>query len=290
MAFRLDGEIVSADSMQVYCGMDIGTAKTPSGQRRVRYHCIDLVEPDEPYSAAVYQRDARSAIDDIAGRGRLPVVVGGTGLYLRAALDEFEFPPGEIDGELRVRLESRAEHEGGEALHAELATADPQAAARIHPNNVRRTIRALEMLALGHSYSRQAEGFGLRTNHYEGTLYVGLNTEREELYRRVDSRVDQMVRDGLLEEVRHLLDRGYGRAITAMQAIGYKELLPVLTAGAPLGDAIASIKQSSRRYAKRQLTWLRADKRVRWLDVTGSSTAEAADAVAELLESSAHLA
>lgn len=288
IAVRRGGEIVSADSMQVYRGMDIGTAKTPAAERRVPYHCIDRVAPGEAYSAALFQRDARSAIDDILARERLPVVVGGTGLYLRAALDEFDFPAGQLDGELRARLEQRAEAEGAAALHAELAEADPEAAARIHPNNVRRTIRALEMLSLGRPYSSQAAGFRARTDHYPGTSYLGLTMERAALYERIDARVDAMVDAGLLAEVEGLLEGGYRDALTAMQAIGYKELLPVVDGAASLGEAVEQIKQASRRYAKRQLTWLRADARIRWLDVTGLSPEHATEAALDLLESAAH--
>jgi len=274
--------------MQVYRGMDIGTAKTPAAARRVPYHCIDLVEPGEPYSAALFQRDARRAIEEILARGHTPVVVGGTGLYLRAALDEFEFPPGESNDALRAELVLRSEAEGGEALHAELAGLDPEAAAKIHPNNVRRTIRALEMLSLGHSYSAQAAGFGTRTNHYPGTLYIGLTMDREALYARTDARVDEMVASGLLAEVQRLLAQGYQDALTSMQAIGYKELVPVVAGESSIEDAAALIKQSTRRYAKRQLTWLRADERISWLDVTGLSLSAATEGAIDLLESSAH--
>jgi tRNA dimethylallyltransferase len=288
LARRLGGEIVSADSMQVYRGMDIGTAKTPAEERAVPYHCLDLVEPGEPYSAAVYQRDARQAIEDIVGRGLAAVMVGGTGLYVRAALDEFSFPAGAIDDDLRRSLEQRATAEGPEALHAELRALDPEAAARIHPNNVRRTVRALEMLAGGKRYSEQAEGFGRRRDHYPGTRYLGLTMERETLYRRVDERVDTMLSAGLLQEVRRLADAGYRQALTSMQAIGYKELLPVLDAELPLHEAVSQIKQATRRYAKRQLSWFRADPRIVWLDVTALSPSETLERAWRLVESSEH--
>lgn len=288
LALQLEGEIVSADSMQVYRGMDVGTAKTPTAERLVPYHCIDLADPGNPYSAALFQRDARRAIEDIRERGATPVVVGGTGLYLRAALDEFRFPPGRIDDNLRLTLERRAQTEGAAVLHAELAEADPEAAAQIHPHNVRRVVRALEMLATGTSYSDQASGFGSRTSHYPGTDYIGLTMEREMLYDRIDARVDAMIDSGLLDEVAQLAERGYADALTAMQAIGYKELLSVLRDGAELSEAIAQIKQSSRRYAKRQLSWFRADPRMRWLDVAVLSLEDATEAALDLLESSAH--
>lgn len=288
LAARLGGEIVNADSMQIYRGMDIGTAKVPPAGRSVPYHCLDLVEPGDPYSAAVYQRDARAAIDRILGRGMTPVVVGGTGLYVRAALDEFSFPAGELGSDLREAIEARAREIGAEALHSELASADPASAALIHPNNVRRTVRALEMLAEGRSYAGQASGFAARTSQYAGTRHLGLMMDRAALYERIDARVDAMFDAGLVEEVRLLLSSGYRSGLTATQAIGYKELVPVLEESAELADAVGAIKQASRRYAKRQLTWFRADPRVQWLDVTGLSPSSAVDALLELLESPKH--
>lgn len=286
IALTLGGEVVSADAMQVYRGMDIGTAKTPPGQRLVQHHCLDLIDPGQPYSAALYQRDARSAIDDVHGRGATPVVAGGTGLYVRAALDEMDFPTGDVATPQRAALEARARDEGGEALHAELSRLDPDSAALIHPNNVRRTIRALEMLAEGTSYAAQASGFTTRVSHYPGTVYVGLTAERGWLYDRIDARVETMVADGLLDEVSDLLKAGFRDALTAAQAIGYKEFVPVLEGTVPLDAAVATVKQATRRYAKRQLTWFRADERVRWIDATDLSSTQAASAALGLLESS----
>lgn len=288
LAALLGGEVVSADSMQVYRGMDVGTAKTPEHERSVPYRCIDLVEPGTPYSAALYQRDSRQAIDDIRAQGAVPVVVGGTGLYVRAALDEMEFPSGDVTSPLRHALEERAESGGARGLHAELGRVDPAAAALIHPNNVRRVIRALEMAAEGESYADQAAGFADRKPHYPGTVAVGLTMDRRALYARIDARVDAMLASGLLDEVRELLAAGFKDALTATQAIGYKELVPVVEDGAPLDEAVAAIKQASRRYAKRQLTWFRADSRIAWLDVTGLSPAEAVRTTRDLLESSEH--
>lgn len=288
LALALHGQIVSADSMQVYRGMDVGTAKTPEHERAVPYHCIDLVEPGQPYAAALFQTDARAAIDAIRARGETPVVVGGTGLYLRAALDEFDFPAGELVSPLRAELERRAREEGAASLHAELARVDANAAAVIHPNNVRRTIRALEMHAAGISYAAQAAAFGDRVFHYPGTLLIGLAMDRAALYARIDARVDAMIDAGLLGEVATLVERGYRDALTAMQAIGYKELLPVLDGQVTLDEAVYAVKQASRRYAKRQLTWFRADSRVQWIDVTGMSPALVLSAALDLLESSEH--
>lgn len=224
---RLDGEVVSADSMQVYRAMDIGTAKTPVDARRVPLWCVDIAEPDEPFSAALYQKVARDAIGDIASRGKLPVLAGGTGLYVRAALDDMEFPPGHEAAPSRARYEGIAAEEGNPALHSLLASRDPESAAAIHPNNVRRVVRALEMLDEGVRYADRLKGFSARLSVYD-TRWIGLEVEREELYRRIGERVDGMLADGLLGEVGALLDAGFRDALTASQAIGYKELVGVV--------------------------------------------------------------
>ncbi len=284
LACDLAGEIVSADSMQVYRRMDIGTAKPAPSERRVPYHCIDLVDPGAPYSAALYQRDARAAIEDIGARGRLPIIAGGTGLYVRAALDRMEFPRGEqADNPARTAYETYAAERGTSALHLLLAKRDPASAAAIHPNNTRRVIRALEMADQGVSYAEQLAGFTQRDCIYDAR-FVGLSMDRDELYRRIDARVDAMLEAGLLGEVERLLDEGFRTALTAAQAIGYKEFVPVLEEGADLGEAVAAVKQASRRYAKRQLTWFRSDPRIAWIDVTGMSLADAADAAHDTLD------
>jgi tRNA dimethylallyltransferase len=276
LAVRLGGEVVSADSMQVYKAMDIGTAKTPIGARRAPLWCIDIVQPGEPFSAALYQEAAREAIADIATRGKLPVLAGGSGLYLRAALDEMEFPRGQQVSPSRARYEELAASEGNVALHRLLAKRDPKSAAAIHPNNGRRIVRALEMLDEGVRYADQLAGFSARTSAY-ATRWIGLEVERAVLYRRIEERVDRMLAEGLLGEVQALLDAGLRDALTASQAIGYKELVGVLEGENSLDEAVMAIKQATRRYAKRQLTWFRADPRVAWIDVTGLSVTQGAD-------------
>jgi tRNA dimethylallyltransferase len=284
LAVRLGGGIVSADSMQVYRGMDIGTAKPPPDRRAVPYRCIDLVDPGEPYSAALYQRDARAAIADFTAGELLPVLCGGTGLYVRAALDDMRFPGSDETGAAsRARHEALAAAEGPETLHALLALRDPASAALIHANNVRRVVRALEMLdEEGVSYAEQAAGFAARMSVYDA-LMLGLTMDRGELYAQIDARVDDMLVRGLLDEVRRLLDGGYRHALTAGQAIGYKELVPVAEGTATLEDAVEEVKRATRRFAKRQLTWFRADPRVAWLDVTGLDPQLAADAAMSLV-------
>lgn len=264
VAQRLNGEIVSADSMQIYRGMDIGTAKVPFAQRGVPYHCIDIIDPGEPYSAALFQHDARAAIDDIFERGAIPVLCGGTGFYVRAVLDDMDFAPGEQESTLRDSLTSLAEEIGPEALHDRLAKVDPDSAAQIHPNNVKRVIRALEMHEEGESYSERKSKFR-SIPAYLPSIKLALDVDRELLYERINARVDEMVSDGLVEEVESLIEQGFRGGLTAPQAIGYKEIVAYLDGTSSKQEAIESIKQSTRRYAKRQLSWLRGDSDIIWL-------------------------
>lgn len=266
VAEALGSEVVSADAMQVYRGMDIGTAKTPVSERRVPLLLVDVADPSEPYSAALYQRDSRREIDRLRAEGRVPVLCGGTGLYVRAALDEMEFPRGEVDGVARQRYQDLAGKLGPEGLHALLAERDPESAALIHPHNVRRVVRALEMLDEGVSYARQSAGFSKPREHYP-SLQFALTMDRARLYARIDARVDSMMRAGLLDEVRGLMDAGAADALTSRQAIGYKELIDALEGRCTIGEAVDLIKLRSRRYAKRQLSWFRRDPRITWLDM-----------------------
>ncbi len=268
VATVLDAEIVSADSMQVYRGMDIGTAKPPLDDR-IPYHCIDLVDPGTPFSAAAYQQHARKAIEEISNRGRLPILVGGTGLYIRAVLEDFRFAVGRIDSPLRLTLEEEARCIGSQALHERLQAIDPHSAKLIHPNNVRRVIRALELAAVGESYSERYADFDTPKDIYQ-TIRFGLWMEREMLYSAIDARVERMLSDGLMEEVGSLVGAGYAEALTSIQAIGYKELIPVLEGRADLKTASAEVAQATRRYAKRQLSWFGRDKRIHWIDMTNS--------------------
>ena len=266
LAEQLGSEVVSADAMQVYRGMDIGTAKTPLSERRVPLRLVDIVEVVEAYSAARYQLDARAEIDRLLASGRVPIICGGTGLYIRAAIDDMRFPSGQIDSERRVRYHEMAERLGADGLHRVLAERDPASAAEIHPHNVTRTIRALEMADEGVSYARQRQGFSSPTSVYP-SVQVALTRDRAALYRRIDERVDAMMETGLLQEVLGLLDRGAREALTAMQAIGYKELIDYIDGACTLEAAVELIKQRSRRYAKRQLAWCRRDARITWVNM-----------------------
>lgn len=266
VALALDGEIVSADSMQIYTGMDIGTAKVPVDERRVPYHLIDVVEPGREFSAGRYRELAHAAFADIQGRGKVPILVGGTGLYVRAAIDDLEMAP-DVDPTIRERWERYLEEQGADALWHELSARDPESAALIHPNNARRVVRALELFEVGIAYAEQASGFSDRDPIVPVALF-GIDWDRAELYARIDARVDAMLGSGLLGEVESLYRQG--RLIgTAAQAIGYKELVDVIEGRRDVATAVEDIKRSSRRYAKRQLTWFRADPRIRWVEAQG---------------------
>lgn len=264
LAKRLHTEVLSADAMQVYRGMDIGTAKTPESERSVPLRLIDLADVNQAYSAALYQRDARMEIQRLQSAGQVPVFCGGTGLYLRAALDEMAFPKGDVEDERRAVYNRIAENEGAESLYRLLVNRDSKSAKLIHPNNVKRVIRALEMCDEGTCYAEQVKGFSAPREAYEHVTFA-LTMDRERLYRRIDARVDEMMERGLMDEVRTLVKHGVADALTARQAIGYKELIDVLEGRSTLDDAVSLIKQRSRRYAKRQLAWCRRDDRIRWI-------------------------
>ncbi|MDO4428878.1 MAG: tRNA (adenosine(37)-N6)-dimethylallyltransferase MiaA [Atopobiaceae bacterium] len=278
VATRLGSSVVSVDAMQVYRGMDVGTAKTPVAERRCPLLMVDVVDPDEDYSVQRFQTDARACVDALLAEGHTPVLCGGTGLYLNAVIDEMTFPVGEKDGGVRERYERIAAERGADALHALLAERDPESAALIHPNNVRRVVRALEMSDEGVSYARHHEGLHERAAHYPARIW-GLSWPREDLYARIDARVDQMVEAGLVEEVRALAGRGLGSDVTAGQAIGYKEILEALSGRVELREAVELVKRRTRRYAKRQLSWFRHDGRVRWLEMGELGLEEACERI-----------
>ena len=282
-ATRLGSSVVSVDAMQVYRGMDVGTAKTPVAERRCPLLMVDVVDPDEDYSVQRFQTDARACVDALLAEGLTPVLCGGTGLYLNAVIDEMTFPVGEKDGGVRERYERIAAERGADALHELLAERDPESAALIHPNNVRRVVRALEMSDEGVSYARHHEGLHERAAHYPARIW-GLSWPREDLYARIDARVDQMVEAGLVEEVRALAGRGLTTDVTAGQAIGYKEILEALSGRVELGEAVELVKRRTRRYAKRQLSWFRHDGRVRWLEMGELGLEEACERIVSDLE------
>lgn len=265
VAKQFNGEIVSGDSMQIYQHMNIGTAKPTMEERQgIAHHMLDFVPPDQKYDVASFVQKARQCIDDIHSRGKLPILVGGTGLYIDHVVKDTEFEKMETDFSYRQELEAKTQENGKEYLHRLLEKVDPQAAENIHPNNVRRVIRALEVFhATGKTFT-QCNLESVKEPVYDA-IWFGLNMPRELLYDRINRRVDLMMEQGLLEEVKFVLQLGVDEQSTAMQAIGYKELVQYLNGNISLEEAVALIKQESRRYAKRQLTWFKRNPDIHWL-------------------------
>lgn len=266
LAQRIHAEIVSLDSRQIYRQMDIGTAKPTSEQQHaVPHHLIDCVDVDRPFSAADYQRWADAAIEDICKRGKQPLIVGGAGLYFRTLVDGIFEGPG-ADAEIRSRLKQEIEEHGTTALHERLRRCDPESANRIHPNNLVRVIRALEIYELtGKPISSFQHQWKRSVSRYPFHAF-GLYMSKDCLYRRVETRVDQMVKRGLIGEVKELLAGGCARNCAAMQSFGYKEIIDYLDGKQSLDEAIVLLKKNTRRLAKRQLTWFRNDARIQWID------------------------
>jgi tRNA dimethylallyltransferase len=268
LAKKLDGEVVSADSMQVYRRMDIGTAKpTLEEMGGVPHHMIDVADPEENYSVARYVQEAVPVVDDILARGKLPIVAGGTGLYLDHLVAGRQFAPFDERSGLRQQLQDRVKAEGLEVLLGELRRVDPEAADRLHPNDEKRILRALEVyLATGETITEHNAKSQAVPNRYT-PLTIALNfKERAWLRTRIDRRVDQMMVRGLEDEVRRLLSDGVPAASTAMQAIGYKEMAAAILEGRPASEGAEEIKLRSRQYAKRQLTWFRRNKSAHWIE------------------------
>ncbi|HEX5496773.1 MAG TPA: tRNA (adenosine(37)-N6)-dimethylallyltransferase MiaA [Mycobacteriales bacterium] len=274
LAARFGGEVVNADSMQLYRGMDVGTAKLPAGLRRgIRHHLLDVWEVTETASVAEYQRLARAAVDGILARGRVPVLVGGSGLYVRAVLDDLDFPG--TDEGLRARLETELAAFGAPALHRRLAGLDPAAAGAILPSNGRRVVRALEVIELtGRPFTATLPA----PRPVYPAVRIGL--DRDDLDARIDARVDVMWRDGLVEEVRGLARRGLADGRTASRALGYQQVLAALAGTCTSEQAREDTKRATRRFARRQRSWFRRDPRVVWLDAAGPDPADRAANVA----------
>lgn len=272
IAEELQGEIISADSMQIYRYMDIGTAKASAEERkRVRHHMIDIINPDETYSVADYQQEADRLIREICARGSLPIMVGGTGLYIRAVIQGFLFPEMETNHQLRAELTEMARKYGNEYLHQKLAGIDPEHARKIHPNDLRRIIRAIEIFQeTGHNMTYYLEKQKYTPPRYN-TLKIGLIREREELYDRINKRVDLMIKKGLVEEVKNIIKAGFNMSATALQGLGYKEIIGYLKGDYPLEEAIRILKKNTRNYAKKQITWFNREKDLHWFNLTGKS-------------------
>ncbi|WP_099986220.1 tRNA (adenosine(37)-N6)-dimethylallyltransferase MiaA [Staphylococcus pseudintermedius] len=268
LAKAIDGEVISGDSMQVYQGMDIGTAKvTPDEMDGIPHHLIDILKPDETYSAYDFQQQAQQLITDITTRGKVPIIVGGTGLYIQSVIYDYQFDDETISPETEQRVAeqmAKLKSYTNEAIHDYLGTFDPISHQEIHPNNRKRVERAISYyLSTKKVLSNRKKSTQLTENY--DTLLVGIKMSRDTLYSRINSRVDMMLSHGLLDEVQELIELGY-ESCQSMQAIGYKEIIPVIKNEMPLDEAITLLKQHSRNYAKRQMTWFTNKLNVHWLD------------------------
>ena len=267
LAKALNGEIISADSMQVYKYMDIGSAKIrPKEMQGVKHYLIDELEPNEEFHVVRFQQMAKLALEEIYAKGKVPIVVGGTGFYIQALLYDIDFTEGNENNEYRRALEELVAEKGAEYLHQKLREVDPESADTIHANNVKRVIRALEFYQqTGEKISEHNETERAKESPYDFCYFV-LNDDREKLYERINLRIDQMIQEGLVEEVQSLKDRGYTRDMVSMQGLGYKEILDYLNDICTLEEAIYILKRDTRHFAKRQLTWFRRERDVIWVD------------------------
>lgn len=267
LAHRLHGEIISADSMQVYRHMDIGSAKIrPEEMDGVMHHLVDVLDPEEPFNVVTFQQMAKKAMKEIYGRGHVPILVGGTGFYIQAIVKDIDFTAQKEDDSFRKACEARAAAGEEDALYAELRAKDPQAAEAIHPHNIKRVIRALEYYhQTGQQISSHNEEQKEHVSPYAFAYFV-LNDERVLLYERIDKRVDQMIDDGLIDEVRRLMNAGCTRDMVSMQGLGYKEIIDYLQGSCTLEEAIYTIKRDTRHFAKRQITWFKRENDVIWVN------------------------
>jgi tRNA dimethylallyltransferase len=285
LAERIGGEIINADSMQVYREMDIGTAKpTPEEQARVPFHLLDVVTPDMPFNVSEWKQRAENALSDIVARGNRPLVCGGTGMYVRALLDDWTLAETPADPKRRERLENEAKTLGSTGLHERLQQVDPTTAARLHPNDTVRIVRALEVYEatgtpMSLSLAKDQEARPTRP-----AIRLGLTLPRPELYARIEARVDAMLAAGLVEEVRHLLAQGYSAELSPLKSLGYKEIITYLRGETDFDTAVAEIKQNTRRFAKRQQTWFRADRLIHWFDVSALDSATVAEHLLEMMD------
>ncbi len=265
VAEEIPAEIVSIDSVQIYRQMDIGSAKpSPEALARIRHHMIDVADPAETMSVAEFRNKARAAIEDILAREKIPLLVGGSGLYFRAVVDPLEFPA--TDPRVRAAVQQFADDDGPEVLHQRLKRLDPVAGRRIEPENVRRAVRALEVMELtGKRFSEFRATWDKYESIYPLTI-AGLTLPREELHRRIDGRVDHLIASGLVDEVKRLVVAGLRESLTSRQALGYAQLLDHLDGKISLEESILEIKRRTRRFARRQLSWFKADPRVRWFE------------------------
>jgi tRNA dimethylallyltransferase len=267
LAKALDGEIISADSMQVYRHMNIGSAKiTKDEMQGVPHHLIDILDPSEPFNVVLFKQRCEAALDEIYARGHVPIVTGGTGFYIQALLNDIDFTENQEDTTYRESLEALAASKGPQFLHEMLQEVDPESALAIHANNVKRTIRALEFFHLtGEKISTHNESEKQKQSAYQSCYFV-LNDDRENLYAAIEKRIDIMLEQGLIEEVKSLQEMGCHREMVSMQGLGYKEILAYLEGDISLEEAVRILKRDTRHFAKRQLTWFRREKEVIWIN------------------------
>jgi len=282
---RLNIEIVSADSMQVYKYMDIGTAKPTSVERsQIPHHMIDIIDPDEEFSVADYQIQAKRAIKDILGRGNIPLITGGTGLYINALCYDYIFSSHGRDNELRNCLRERAQKYGNEFLHRQLKVLDPKSAKRIHPNNVKRVIRAIEVsLKTGKPFSSYEQSHRKPVRAYSWEM-LGLTRPRHELYSRIDERASHMMSLGLEKEVKSLLEMGYSKNLNSLQGLGYRQIIDLIEGKVTKEKALELICRDTRRYAKRQYTWFSRDDNFKWIDISAKDNTVIADRICHLFK------
>lgn len=266
LAYSIDGEVVSADSMQIYTGLDIGTGKITKSEQKVKHWGLDIINPDQAYSAALYQDYSRKCFQDIDSRNKKVILCGGTGFYIRAAIDDYNFIEGEqVNNKIRDYYSKFQKEHGQDKLWEVLNQKDPSSAKLIHKNNVVRVIRALELYETGFSYAKQVDNLSKINKYYDSVLF-GLKVDPEILNKRIEDRVHKMIDNGFIDEVKQLLDKGYLNALTASSAIGYKEIIRYINGQLELDTAINNIIISTRQYAKRQRTWFNKDKRINWID------------------------
>lgn len=287
LAKRINGEIVSADSIQVYKGMDIGSAKiTKEEMDGVKHYLIDVLEPTKDFNVATFKEMAVAAMEEIYSNGKIPIITGGTGFYIQAVLYDIDFTKTQADGSYRASLETFAKEHGVEALHDKLKEVDEQAAKEIHPNNVKRVIRALEFYkeSGGKQISKHNEEERQKSSPYQ-FAYLVLNKDRQVLYKQIEKRIDMMLEAGLVDEVKHLKEMGCTKEMVSMQGLGYKEILAYLNGECTLDEAIYLLKRDTRRFAKRQLTWFRRERDVDFINKDEySSESEVLDKILMILK------
>lgn len=266
LAQIIKGEIISADSVQVYKYLNIGSAKPSESElKQVPHHLINIITPDIPCNVADYQKLAKEKIKKINQKAKIPIMVGGTGLYVQSVVDDYSFSEEEGDYQLREKLKEKAEEKGNDYLYAKLQKVDPLSASKIHKNDSKRIIRALEVFYKTGNRISEIEDKRYLESPYD-LIYLGLELPREQLYARIETRVDKMIESGLLEEVKQLINSGYSDSLNSMQSLGYKEIISYLKGEMDWEEAILTLKRNTRRFAKRQLTWFKRDKRIIWIN------------------------